>query len=69
MTIPPRSFETELSITIDDYESGKSEIKIFDLKKMTTEELYQIFTYIPQAIDEIAYRSLYLDAKNHNTNS
>jgi hypothetical protein len=69
MTTPERNFETLISYVVDDYETGKSTTETLDLKTLTEEELFQIFMQIPEAADEIAYRSLYLDAKNPNTNS
>lgn len=69
MTTPERTFNTEITYIIDDFDGGQAEEKTIDLKTLTEEELFQIFFFVPEAADEIAYRSLYLDAKNHNTNS
>lgn len=69
MTAPERNFPTEISYIVDDYETGESETRTIDLKTLSKEELFDIIMYIPEAADEIAYRSFYLDAKNHNTNS
>lgn len=69
MTTPERNFETVISYVVDDYETGKSTTESVDLKTLSEKELFQILMYIPEAADEITYRSLHLDAKNHNTNS
>ena len=69
MTTPERNFETVISYVVDDYETGKSTTEAVDLKTLTEQELFQIIMFIPEAADEITYRSLYVDAKNPNTNS